>query len=65
MRFTAITPKLTLALMVTAAVRFTNGLTVYLTGDTGLYGEMRVNISDTPTLGPDEGAFAMRMKRFA
>jgi L-ascorbate metabolism protein UlaG (beta-lactamase superfamily) len=53
-------------------VKFTNGLTVYLTGDTGLYGDMRtiirnyyhphlmvVNISDTATLGPDEGAFAV------
>ncbi|HYL37920.1 MAG TPA: MBL fold metallo-hydrolase [Bryobacteraceae bacterium] len=49
---------------------FTNGLSVYLTGDTGMFGDMRTiirryyqptlmvpNISDTATLGPDEGAF--------
>lgn len=52
-------------------LKFTNGLTVYLTGDTGLFGDMRTiirryyqptlmvaNISDTVTLGPDEAAFA-------
>jgi L-ascorbate metabolism protein UlaG (beta-lactamase superfamily) len=52
-------------------VKFTNGLTVYLTGDTGLFGDMDtiirrfyepnllvVNLSDTATLGPDEAAFA-------
>lgn len=52
-------------------VAFTNGLTVYLTGDTGMFGDMKtiirkyykpnlmvVNISDTATFGPDEGAFA-------
>ena len=52
-------------------VKFTNGLTVYLTGDTGLFGDMNtivrkyykarvmvVNMSDTATLGPDEAAFA-------
>ena len=52
-------------------LKFTNGLTVYLTGDTGLFGDMRsiirkyyqptlmvANISDTVTLGPDEAAFA-------
>jgi len=51
-------------------VKFTNGLTVYLTGDTGMFGDMKTiirkyyqpnvmvaNISDTATLGPDEGAF--------
>ena len=50
---------------------FTNGLTVYLTGDTGLFGDMRtivrkyyraslmvVNLSDVATMGPDEAAFA-------
>jgi L-ascorbate metabolism protein UlaG (beta-lactamase superfamily) len=53
-------------------LKFTNGLTVYLTGDTGLFGDMRtivrkyykanlmvVNMSDTATLGPDEAAFAV------
>ena len=53
-------------------VKFTNGLTVYLTGDTGMFGDMSTiirgfyepnlmvaNISDTVTLGPDEGAFAV------
>ena len=52
-------------------IRFTNGLTVYLTGDTGLFGDMEtvirkfydptvlvINLSDTATLGPDEAAFA-------
>ena len=52
-------------------VKFTNGLTAYLTGDTGMFGDMKTiirkyykpnlmvaNISDTATLGPDEGAFA-------
>ncbi len=51
-------------------VKFTNGLTAYLTGDTGMFGDMKTiirkyyqpnllvaNISDTATLGPDEGAF--------
>ena len=50
---------------------FTNGLTAYLTGDTGMFGDMKTiihkyyhanlmvaNISDTVTLGPDEAAFA-------
>jgi len=53
-------------------VKFTNGLTAYLTGDTGMFGDMSTivrafyepnlmvaNISDTVTLGPDEGAFAV------
>jgi L-ascorbate metabolism protein UlaG (beta-lactamase superfamily) len=52
---------------------FTNGLTVYLTGDTGMFGDMSTiirgyyhpslmvaNISDTVTLGPDEAAFAVQ-----
>ncbi|MGH9966335.1 MAG: MBL fold metallo-hydrolase [Pyrinomonadaceae bacterium] len=52
-------------------VKFTNGLTIYLTGDTGLFGDMEtvvrkfygpslliINLSDTATLGPDEAAFA-------
>ena len=52
-------------------LKFTNGLTVYLTGDTGLFGDMEtiirkfyepnllvINLSDTATLGPDEAAFA-------
>ena len=54
-------------------VKFTNGLTVYLTGDTGLFGDMDaiirrfyqpslvvVNMSDTATLGADEAAFAIK-----
>jgi len=54
-------------------VKFTNGLTVYLTGDTGLFGDMEtivrrfyqsnlavMNMSDTVTLGPDEAAFAAK-----
>ena len=58
-------------------LKFTNGLTAYLTGDTGMFGDMRTiirnyyhpnllvaNISDTATLGPDEGAFvAQRLVR--
>ena len=53
-------------------VKFTNGLTVYLTGDTGLFGDMDtivrrfyqpnllvINLSDTATLGPDEAAFVV------
>ena len=52
-------------------VQFTNGLVVYLAGDTGLFGDMEtivrrfyqpsvavLNMSDTATLGPDEAAFA-------
>lgn len=51
-------------------IQFTNGLTAYLTGDTGLFGDMEhiigryyrpnlivANISDTVTLGPNEAAF--------
>jgi L-ascorbate metabolism protein UlaG (beta-lactamase superfamily) len=54
-------------------VKFTNGLTVYLTGDTGLFGDMNaiirkyykpnlmvVNMGDVFSLGPDEAAFAVR-----
>jgi L-ascorbate metabolism protein UlaG (beta-lactamase superfamily) len=50
---------------------FSNGLTVYLTGDTGIFGDMStivrkyyhaklmvVNLSDVATMGPDEAAFA-------
>lgn len=53
-------------------VRFTNGLTVYLTADTGLSGDMEtivrkfyeanlvvINMGDTASLGPDEAAFAV------
>ncbi len=52
---------------------FTHGLTAYLTGDTGMFGDMKAiirryyhanlmvpNISDTVTLGPDEAAFAAK-----
>jgi L-ascorbate metabolism protein UlaG (beta-lactamase superfamily) len=51
-------------------IQFTNGLVAYLTGDTGLFGDMETiigryyrptlivpNMSDTVTLGPDEAAF--------
>ena len=51
---------------------FTNGLTVYLSGDTGFFSEMAtvvnnyyranlavVNVGDIFTIGPDEGAFAV------
>ena len=54
-------------------IRFTTGLTVYLTGDTGMFGDMYtivkgyyqpnimvVNLSDTATLGPDEAAFVAK-----
>ena len=54
-------------------LKFTTGLSVYLTGDTGLFGDMNtiirkfyrprimvVNMSDTATLGPDEAAFAVQ-----
>jgi len=54
-------------------VVFTNGLTVYLTGDTGLISDMEtvvngffranlavINISDTFVTGPEEAAFAIR-----
>lgn len=53
-------------------IRFSNGLTAYLTGDTGLFGDMKhiiatyywpnlvvANISDAVTLGPDEAAFVI------
>ncbi len=53
-------------------VRFTNGLVVYLTADTGLTGDMEtivrkfyepnlvvINMGDTASLGPDEAAFAV------
>ena len=54
-------------------LKFTNGLTVYLSGDTGFTGEMGtvvrdlyganlavMNIGDIFTLGPDEAAFAVK-----
>ena len=54
-------------------VTFTNGLTVYLSGDTGLTSDMEtvvnrffhtnltvINISDTFVTGPEEAAFAIR-----
>jgi L-ascorbate metabolism protein UlaG (beta-lactamase superfamily) len=54
-------------------VTFTNGLVAYLTGDTGMFGDMStiirgyyrptlvvLNMSDTVTLGPQEAAFAVR-----
>ena len=53
-------------------ITFTNGLTVYLSGDTGLVSEMAtvvnnyyrpnltvLNVGDIFTIGPDEGAFAV------
>ena len=53
-------------------IRFTNGLVVYLTGDTGPYGDMRdivhdfyganlavVHLGSTFGMGPEEGAFAV------
>ena len=52
---------------------FTNGLVAYLTGDTGMFGDMQtvisqfykptlvvINMSDTATLGPTEAAFVIR-----
>jgi L-ascorbate metabolism protein UlaG (beta-lactamase superfamily) len=52
---------------------FTNGLVAYLTGDTGMFGDMQtiigqfykpslvvLNMSDTATLGPTEAAFVIR-----
>jgi len=55
-----------------AILRFTNGLTVYLTADTGMFGDMEtivrkyykadvvvINMGDTATMGPDEAAFAV------
>jgi L-ascorbate metabolism protein UlaG (beta-lactamase superfamily) len=54
-------------------LKFTNGLTVYLSGDTGLFGDMDtivrgyyranlmvINMGDVATTGPDEAAFAVR-----
>ena len=54
-------------------ITFTNGLVAYLTGDTGMFGDMStiirayyrptlvvLNMSDTVTLGPLEAAFAVR-----
>ena len=52
---------------------FTNGLVAYLTGDTGMFGDMNtivaqyykptlivLNMSDTATLGPEEAAFVIK-----
>jgi len=52
---------------------FTNGLVAYLTGDTGMFGDMNtiisqyykptlvvLNMSDTATLGPEEAVFVIR-----
>src|SRR5947207_13366321 len=54
-------------------IAFTNGLVAYLTGDTGLFGDMEtiisryyhpnlvvLNMSDTVTLGPNEASFMMK-----
>ena len=53
-------------------LRFSNGLTVYLTGDTGLFSDMEllakfyqpklvvINIGDVGSLGPTEAAFAIQ-----
>jgi L-ascorbate metabolism protein UlaG (beta-lactamase superfamily) len=54
-------------------VTFTNGLVVYLTGDTGMFGDMEsiiaryykptlvvLNMSDAVTLGPNEATFVMK-----
>jgi L-ascorbate metabolism protein UlaG (beta-lactamase superfamily) len=54
-------------------ITFTNGLVAYLTGDTGMFGDMSaiisryyrptlvvLNMSDTVTLGPNEAAFVVR-----
>jgi len=54
-------------------ITFTNGLVAYLTGDTGMFGDMEtiisryyhptlvvLNMSDTVTLGPNEAAYMMR-----
>ena len=54
-------------------IKFTNGLVAYLTGDTGLFGDMDtiisrfyrptlvvLNMSDTVTLGPTEATFMMK-----
>jgi len=55
-------------------LRFTNGLVVYLTGDTGHFGDMKhivrdfynpklmvVNLGNGPSMGPEEGAFAVTL----
>lgn len=55
-------------------IQFTNGLTAYLTGDTGMFGDMStiierfyhpsllvLNMSDQVTLGPTEAAFVVSM----
>ena len=54
-------------------IRFTNGLVAYLTGDTGMFGDMDtiisryyhptlvvLNMSDTVTLGPNEAIYMMK-----
>jgi L-ascorbate metabolism protein UlaG (beta-lactamase superfamily) len=54
-------------------IMFTNGLVAYLTGDTGMFGDMEtiiaryyhptlvvLNMSDTVTLGPNEAIFMMK-----
>ncbi len=54
-------------------IRFTNGLVAYLTGDSGMFGDMDtiikrfygpnllvINMSDTATFGPDEAAFVVQ-----
>ena len=56
-----------------AVLQFTNGLSVYLTADSGMFGDMEaivkryykpsvvvINMGDTATMGPDEAAFAVR-----
>jgi L-ascorbate metabolism protein UlaG (beta-lactamase superfamily) len=56
-----------------AILKFTNGLTAYLSGDTGFFSDMTtivrgyyranlvvINIGDIFTLGPDEAAFAVK-----
>jgi L-ascorbate metabolism protein UlaG (beta-lactamase superfamily) len=56
-----------------AILQFTNGLTAYLSGDTGFFSDMTtivrgyyranlvvINIGDIFTLGPDEAAFAVK-----
>ena len=56
-----------------AILKFTNGLTAYLSGDTGFFSDMTtivrgyyhvnlavINMGDTFTLGPDEAAFAAK-----
>lgn len=54
-------------------LKFTNGLVVYMTGDTGIASDMKlvvhdfyrpqlvvVNLGDGPSLGPEEAAFAVK-----